>query len=779
MNKIAAKETKCHHCSLNLPSKPIIKDNKFFCCNGCYIASKVINSNNNEIDLILENELNKIIKIDKSNINDLKETNVENFTIKGINCSSCVQIIEKVVNKQNGVIYCKVNPISNILKISYDNNYFFIDDLTKKLKKLGYILQKDNSDNKYFELEENYLIKLGLCWFLSMNIMALSFARYFGEIESHVLSTSFMIKMEAILSFVVTFVLGYQLIRNSLFKLKSFSFGMDFLVSFGSVTAYIYSLYSMYIGSENVYFDTSSMIISLVLLGKYLEALAKSKAGISIKRLIDTNDKKILVKKNGQEFYKYIDELQINDEIIVKKGEKFYVDGIIIEGESSVDESMLTGESIPINKKVNDKVFAGTINLENYLIVRVTEIGKETTIFKIINLIEKAYIEKNEFQKIADKVSQYFIPIVILLSLLTYSLWFNYSTSQAIIYAISVLVVACPCALGLATPMSTFIGLDKLAQKGIILKDSNLFEKLQKIDTIIFDKTGTITKGKLEVKKFINISKKYSDQDIFIFSKSLEILSEHPISKSICNYLSEIKLNKNVKNFKNFSGLGLYGEIEDKKIYIGSKNFLLENNFKINLEFQEALTQVYIFINNDLVGVFLLEDNLKDNAKETIQILSKKYDIYLLSGDNEYVVKYIANKLDIKKYEYNQLPEDKLRFIEKLKSENRNIIMIGDGINDAPALSKADIGISIINASDISKEVSDISMINSDIDKIPYLLDFSNKVINNLKINLFWAFSYNIVSIPLAMFGLLKPIFAALSMTISSLLIVNNSLRLK
>jgi len=781
LNKNVTKVSNCYHCNLELPSKPIIKNGKYFCCNGCYIANKIINFKDDKYDLTLENELDNIIPSKKLEINNLRETNKESFTIKGINCSSCLPIIQKVVNREAGVISCKINPITNKLKITYDNNYFFRDNLVKNLSKLGYILEKDKNDNKYTELTENYLIKLGLCWFLSMNIMALSFARYFGEIEKHIISTSFIIKMEAILSFVVTFLLGYQLIKNSIAKLKQLSFGMDFLVSFGSIIAYIYSIYSLYKGSDDVYFDTSSMIISFVLLGKYLEALSKSKAGDSIKKLLDLNDKKVLVRKESIQLQKYVEELEINDEIIVKKGEKFYADGIVIEGNSSVDESMLTGESIPVNKVINDKVFAGTINLENYLVVKVTAVGSDTIISKIVELIEKAYLEKNDFQKLADRVSSFFIPIVLILSLLTFYIWSNYSISQAIVYSISVLVVACPCALGLATPMATFIGLDKLAQKGIILKDANLFEKLQKINTIIFDKTGTVTKGKLEVKEFIRLSDKYSDNEIFLYTKQLENLSEHHISKSICKYLNYINVQecKGINNFQIFSGSGIYGEIDNKRIYIGNKSFLIKNNFKITINIDNALTQVYIGINEELVGLFLLEDSIKENAIETIKILSKDYDIYLLSGDNENVVKYISNQLSIKNYMSNQLPEDKMKFIKKLKKENKKVIMIGDGINDAPALSEADIGISIISASDISKEVSDISMINSDIDKIPELFYFSEKILKILRINIFWAFSYNIISVPLAMSGNLKPIFAALSMTISSLLIVNNSFRIK
>lgn len=780
----------CYHCSLPINSKPVINkvanEQRYFCCLGCSIANQLINSleldKDKELELLIKDKIQdkNLIQRDKLNI-----TNNVTYKIRGVTCTSCGPIVEKITSMQSGVIDSRVNLISERVKISYDKEYFSFDKLNKSLKKFGYSLVDKNSieDSEY--LSENYLLRIGMVWFLSMNIMALSFGFYYGQLENYPDAVSWVINAEALMSTIVIFGLGFPLLKSAFLKALKGQLSMETLISFGALTSYFYSIWSMLHGRTDTYFDTASMIIAFVLVGKFLENSSKSKASQTIKKLLSLGVKSATLINQGIEESIDIENVKVNDLLVVKPGEKIPVDGIITEGNSYIDEAMLTGESIPVEKIINDKVYGSTINQDGRFIFKATEVGDDTALSKIIDLVEKAQNEKTETQKLADKLSAWFIPIVFILSALTGLFWYYQGAelNTVILNTVAVLVVACPCALGLATPMTTFVSLDKAAEMGIIFKNSGLIEDLAKINTVIFDKTGTITEGKMSVSKIEIIDPDFKEDQLIYLLASLENYSEHHIAKSIVKYsgLAKEKLAQ-VIDFRLTKGMGVEGIIEGKYIIAGNDRLLKERNIDLSAKkpVNGSSTKILVAINGKLTGQLYLQDKIKEGMNKSIEQLKKRgLDIYMLSGDNQETADNVAKETGIEKVFANQLPQDKIDFIVELQTLGKSVMMIGDGINDAPALVQAQIGLSISNATDISTEASDISFIKNDVDILPKLFtlgDISNKT---LKMNLWWAFLYNFVTIPLAMTGLLKPIAAAAAMAISSLIIVNNSLRLR
>jgi Cu+-exporting ATPase len=781
----------CFHCSLEIQGKPVKKTfngtELLFCCLGCSIAYELLNTNaeNNEEKLEKLIKANSAIKT-KSINQTLALTDTKTYQVKGITCASCTPIIEKIISLQEGVLISKVNPISEKIKISYDNNYFNLPLLEKELKRFGYTLIKKNKEEELEYLSQLYLLRLGMVWFITMNLMALSFAFYYGELEKSKDVLWSIIYIEFILCSITIFVLGFPFLKNAFFKLLKFQFSMETLVSFGTLTAYSYSVYRMLHGNIDVYYDTSSMIIAFVLLGKFLENASKSKASQTIKKLFELQAKTATILENQEEKTISVEELKVEDLVVVKAGEKIPADGIIIEGDSYIDESMLTGESLAVEKKVESKVYSATINQEGRFLFKVTAVGDDTALSKIIELVEQAQEEKTETQKLADRISAWFIPVVLLIALGTGLFWFLSGAALNIVLlnAISVLVVACPCALGLATPMATFVAIDKAAEMGIILKNSSLLEELNTIDTIVFDKTGTLTESKMTVKEIQILDNLVEETTLFELIASIESYAEHTIAKAITNHFKEKNTSfKAVENFKISKGLGVEGTVDNFYIRIGNLSFLekeseipalTKNNEVINV------TTVFISVNNTLVAYIALENKIKEQAKETINKLkAKNFNIFMLTGDNHDSASHVAKELGIANYFYNQLPEAKIKVITELQKEGKKVMMVGDGINDAPALVQADIGLAIANATDISMEASDIAIINRDLDVIPKVFDLGEVTLKYLKINILWAFSYNIIGIPMAMLGLLKPIVAAALMSLSSLFIISNSLRLR
>ena len=576
---------------------------------------------------------------------------------------------------------------------------------------------------------------------------------------------------------------------------------MDTLVGIGVLSSFIYSIYSMFLiirgethAVHNLYFESAAMVIYFVKLGRYLDGISKDKTKEAIQKLVKITPESATIKVDGKEKTVTIDEVKKGDIVVSKPGERISVDGKIIEGKAHLDESFITGESKPASKSKGEKVIAGSINYDGYIEYEAEKIGKESTISEIVKLVVEASNTKVLIAKVADKVSSYFVPIVILLAILTFLAYLilGYDFSERLIVFVTILVVACPCSLGLATPLAIVVSEGLCANNGILVKKSEILENAQKINTVVFDKTGTLTYGTLkisEIKNYTNIE----DKKLLQIVGSIESKSSHPISKAFTEYLKENKLEfLEVKEFGNVSGYGIIGKVNNKKMIIGNakilKSFDIENTYE---EDEKNLAQkgnsiVYVVQENEIIALIGVNDIIRENAKEVIQELNKnKIETIMLTGDNKETAEKIAEDLGITKIISNVLPSEKTQEIKKLKQENKKVMMCGDGINDSPALATADIGVSVKSGTDIAMDSSDVILTRNSLDSILKLINISKKTMRIIKQNLFWAFFYNTLMIPIAM-GILKPfgisinpMIASLAMVISSLTVILNTLRLK
>ncbi len=612
------------------------------------------------------------------------------------------------------------------------------------------------------------------------------------------LSVSQLNKILLILTTPVIFISGKRFYKIFWNNLKHFTADMNSLVAVGTGAAFSFSVLITLFPElilkagevPHVYFDTTVVIITLILMGKWLEAKAKSKTGSAIKKLIALKPKTALIKTAEGEKVINIDELVIGDIVIVKPGEKIPADGKIINGYSTVDESMLTGESFPVEKTSGSKIFGGAINRSGTFEFEVTAIGKDSVLGKIITLVEEAQGSKAPIQKLADKVAAIFVPIVIVIAIVTFILWIIFggenSFTFALINFVAVLIIACPCAMGLATPTALIVGIGKGAENGILIKDGEHLELAHKIKTVLFDKTGTITEGKPVVSKIITNG--YDENELLKFAASLEKRSEHPLAEAIVKYADtkEITIPDPIE-FESTTGFGLIGKVEDKRIIIGNKNFLSNHNVTSN-HFEEKAyelssegkTVVYVAIDGKSAGIFAIEDPIKNTSADAIQELkSLNIKTIMITGDNKRSAGHIAEQLGIDEYEAEVLPEDKSNQIAKYQKQGEIIAMVGDGINDAPALAQANVGIAIGTGTDVAIETGDIVLMKGDLMGVVNAIKLSKATIKTIKQNLFWAFIYNTVGIPLAAIGWLNPMFAALAMAFSSVSVISNSLRLK
>lgn len=561
--------------------------------------------------------------------------------------------------------------------------------------------------------------------------------------------------------------------------MKDFSANMDVLVAMGTTSAYIFSIYNLS-NHEHLYFETSAILITLILLGKYLEEIAKGKTTEAITKLLNLSPKEAIVLRNGEEILVPINQVIYNDIVLIKAGSKIPVDGIVVEGESYIDESMVTGESKPIKKVLNSQVIGGTINGNSVIKCKATKLGDESFLSQIIKIVEEAQSSKASIQRIADVISGYFVPIVVFISFLVFSYWYFIGTNNdinvALINMIAVLVISCPCALGLATPTSIMVGTGRGALNGILFKGGEYLESMQKITTIVFDKTGTITQGKPIVS---NIYSEDKDRLLQI-SASLEKNSEHPVAKAIINAFNGNFLE--VKDIHITTGMGISGKIDGKLAFVGTKNFIQNNisdEIEENIE-NDISTLVYVAYDNKFLGLISISDIIKPDIEKTIaELKNRGIKIFMLTGDNEKSANYIASQVGIDNVIANVLPTQKAEKIKELQKKGEFVAMVGDGINDAPSLAVANIGISIGTGTDIAIESSDIILLQGDISNIIKAINLSQKTIKNIKQNLFWAFIYNIIGIPIAAAGFLNPIVAGTAMAFSSVSVVTNALRLK
>ncbi len=563
---------------------------------------------------------------------------------------------------------------------------------------------------------------------------------------------------------------------------------MDVLVALGTSAAYFYSVYNLFAGVHEYYFEASAVIITLILLGKLFEAKAKGKTSDAIKKLMGLQPKTARVIRDGEEVDLPIEDLEIGDIILVRPGERVPVDGIIEEGHSSLDESMLTGESIPVDKKEGDFVVGATINKYGAFKFKATKIGKDTVLAQIVKMVEDAQGSKAPVQRLADKISGIFVPVVLLIALVTFIVFLNIRDfNTGLINAVAILVIACPCALGLATPTAIMVGTGKGAENGILIKSGEHLEKAHKMNLIVFDKTGTITKGQPEVTDIISTSD-LSEEEVLRIAASVEKTSEHPLGVSIVNraQTSLIRLSE-ASSFSAIPGKGLKAIFEDEDVLIGNRKLLNEAKIDFNkfdnqiFKLEEAgKTAMLIAKKDKLIGIIAVADQIKENSASAIKELKNMgVEIYMITGDNERTARAIADKAGIENVLADVLPEDKAHQIEELKKSGKNVGMVGDGINDAPALAAADVGFAIGTGTDVAMEAADITLMRGDLQGVVFAIRLSHRTMRIIKQNLFWAFFYNSVGIPFAALGFLNPMIAGAAMAFSSVSVVSNSLRLR
>ncbi|WP_125567437.1 heavy metal translocating P-type ATPase [Companilactobacillus insicii] len=753
--------------------------------------------------------------VDNAGYSVVRDVVTKIFDIEGMVCASCAQTIEKAVSKL-GVDTVNVNLASEKMNVIFDQSQLSLNDITSAVSNAGYsakLSDEDNtieqSDNIADRKQAHIKIMWNRFWMsavFAVPLLYIAMGHMIGlplpELISPMSHPITFATVQLILVLPVIyfgrefFSVGYK----SLFKGHP---NMDSLVALGTSAAFFYSLYGTimtYMGNNdfamNLYYESAAVILTLITLGKYFEAVSKGKTSDAIKKLMGLAPKTANIVKDGEVVEVNLDQVQVDDIIVVRPGDKIPVDGIVVEGTSAVDESMITGESMPIEKHIGDEVVGASINKNGSFRFKATKIGSDTALAQIIKLVEDAQGSKAPIAKIADKVSSVFVPVVITLAILSGLAWF-FLGQQSWIYAltitISVLVIACPCALGLATPTAIMVGTGLGAENGVLIKSGDALETARKIQTIVFDKTGTITEGKPVVTDIV--ANNYDENELLQLAASAEIGSEHPLGEAIVESAKDKKIElSSVSDFKAIPGYGIQATIDGKDVLLGNEGLLHELNidigdFKLESDrlADEGKTPMFIAMNNQFAGIIAVADTIKSNSAKAIEALHKmNIQVAMLTGDNSKTANAIAKQVGIDRVLSEVLPEDKASEVKKLQAENMQVAMVGDGINDAPALAQADVGIAIGSGTDVAIESADIVLIKNDLMDVPNAIKLSQATIRNIKQNLFWAFAYNTLGIPVAMgiltfFGgpLLNPMIAGAAMSFSSVSVLLNALRLK
>ena len=724
--------------------------------------------------------------------------------IDGMTCSACSSGLEKYLNKQDGIKSASVNLIMNNANIEYDDEKLTLEQVEKFVEKAGFTSlgidnfekEKKKDSNEKYKLVNISVISILTLYISMSHMVGLPVIPFFNIMKYPV---NYAVSL-LILTLVVLF-LGRDILKNGYKNLIHKTPNMDTLVMIGVLASFVYSLYATieilkgrteYV--ESLYYESVVVVIFFIKIGKFIENKNKDKTKEALQNLMSITPNHATVMKDGKEVVVTLDEIKKDDIVICKPGEKIAVDGEIIEGETHINESFITGESVPVKRVVTSKVIAGSINYEGTIKYRAEKIGKDSTVSEIVRLVANATSTKAPIAKVADKVSGYFVPTVLAISLIAFSIWFVVSKDvrTALNIFVSVLVVACPCSLGLATPLAIVIASGNASRKGILIKTSEALENAHKVKTICFDKTGTLTTGNLSISEIYNYSN-MSDEELLKKIASVENASEHPIARAIVTSAKNNNIEiESIENFTALVGLGVSANtLDGKRILIGNKKLMIQQGVQLKNQVDEdALTNdgnsiLFVSIDNNLVALLGVKDILKENASSVIKELKeKKIDVVMLTGDNEKTANIIANQLGIEKVFSNITPKEKAMRIKELK-EKGVVMMCGDGINDSVSLVTADIGISISSGTDIAMDSASVILMKDNLEKINDLIEISRKTIRNIKQNLFWAFFYNVCMIPIACgilepFGItLNPMMAALAMTVSSLTVVLNALRLK
>ncbi len=720
-------------------------------------------------------------------------TEKADLDVIGMTCAACSNRIEKVLNRTDGVEQANVNLTTENATINYNPEVTSIDELIKKIQNIGYDAKtkaapSEKNSRKAQELKGKRN-KLIISAILSLPLLLTMFVHLFGlPLPSFLMNPWF----QFILATPVQFIIGWQFYVGAYKNLRNGSANMDVLVALGTSAAFFYSIYEMikWLSNTNdtphLYFETSAVLITLILFGKYLESRAKTQTTNALSELLSLQAKEARIIRNGKTQMVPLSEVVVGDYIQVKPGEKIPVDGQIIKGMTAIDESMLTGESIPVEKTLNDNVIGSTMNKNGTITIEATKVGKDTALSSIIKVVEDAQGSKAPIQRLADTISGYFVPIVVGIAILTFIIWIAFvQTGQfepALVAAIAVLVIACPCALGLATPTSIMVGTGKAAENGILFKGGEHIERTHQVDTVVLDKTGTITNGKPIVTDF------EGNNETLQLLASAEKDSEHPLAEAIVNYANEKNIDLlETSAFEAVPGHGIQAMIHNQDVFVGTRKFMKDAHIDVSMyednlvkyEY-EGKTAMLIAINQTLQGVIAVADTVKDSAEEAIQQLHELgISVTMLTGDNARTAQAIAKQVGIDAVISEVLPEEKASKIAELQDNNKIVAMVGDGVNDAPALVQADIGIAIGTGTEVAIEAADVTILGGELLLIPKAIKASNSTISNIRQNLFWAFGYNVAGIPIAALGLLAPWVAGAAMALSSVSVVTNSLRLK
>ncbi|HHW5120469.1 heavy metal translocating P-type ATPase [Staphylococcus pseudintermedius] len=721
-------------------------------------------------------------------------TQEETFKITGMTCAACSARIERVLQREAGIDQINVNLVMENGTVKYDPSQISIEEIYERVAKIGYeafpMETKDETAKRKSDELKRQKGKFIISLILALPLLYTMFGHFsflgFIPVPELLMNGWF----QFILATPIQFVLGWQFYVGAYKSLKSKSANMDVLVAMGTSAAYFYSLYLMlthlgHSGHVPLYFETSAVLITLILLGKYFEMRAKGHASDAISKLAALQVKDAEVERDGKIEMIAIDDVRVGDIVWVRSGQQIPLDGQVIEGSTTVNEAMLTGESMPVEKNIGDTVIGSTINQTNFIKLQVTHVGEDLVLNQIIKVVEEAQNDKPQIQRLADKISNIFVPTVVVLALLSFIVWFFVVTpfqfTAAFEIFIAVIVIACPCALGLATPTSIMVGSGRAAESGILFKTAEALEQAQHVDTIVFDKTGTITNGEPKV---VHVYHETEESTIGAYVKSLEMQSEHPLSKALVDYYSDEAVHT-VSQYETHAGSGISGVIDDNRVRIGSIRFVTNNDLtqeqqdRIHSLAEQGATVVGMTINETLVAIIGVRDDPKAEAKAVIETLNKNYDLVMLSGDSKQTAQAIGRELGFTRVIAEVKPDEKSKVVTELQNEGKRVMMVGDGINDAPALMKSDIGVAMGSGSDIALESADIALVRNHLDGIAEALQLSRLTIKNIKQNLFFAFCYNLIGIPIAAAGFLAPWVAGTAMAFSSVSVVLNALRLK
>ena len=740
------------------------------------------------------------------------------YSVKGMHCASCAAIITKKLSKVEGITEVNVNLATEKATLEFDKNALSAEAVNDVISKYGYTFSAEQTEErgnalilkakKEIELKEQ-LTKVRFALPVALLVFILMMwdigSRFFAVIPHMPISMELFNIISMVIATYMVFWIGAPFLHGITMFLKSGAASMDTLIGIGTLTAYVYSAVVTLIPSvremlqipDYTYFDVTIVVIGFVLLGKYLEARSKMKTGEAIEKLIGLQAKSALVVRGGMEMEIPVEEVRTGDAVIIKPGGKLPVDGIITQGYSSLDESMVTGESIPVDKAVGDLVIGGTINKQGSCTFTATKVGSDTLLARIIRMVEDAQGSKAPIQNLADKIAGIFVPVVLVLALATFIIWLSAGTyflgfSVALSFAISgligILVIACPCALGLATPTAIIVGIGKGAEYGILIRNAESLEKLSTVDTVVFDKTGTLTTGTPQVSNIIPLDKESSSTSLLQLAASVENRSEHPLAQAIVDEAKKQQISlSNVTAFEALEGLGVSAVIDTVTVRVRKPVEAEKNMFDVNRLQKEGKSVVLIEKNGICLGLIALSDTVKEDAKIAVEALHKKgITVIMLTGDNRLAANFMARQVGIDEVISEVMPQEKANKIKELQVKGKKVVMAGDGINDAPALAQADVGIAMATGTDVAIESAGITLLKGDIKKVAQAITLSRATMRVIRQNLFWAFIYNIIGIPLAAGALypfwgifLNPVFSGLAMAGSSVSVVSNSLRLK